>query len=63
MIELKKVVKEAEPRENRERTVTDKYSIETSVAFWKEYFRSPRTKRRRTKLTEAEKLQTMDRSN
>ena len=56
MIEIKKVVKEVEPRENREVTVTDKYSIETSVAFWREYFRSPRTKRRRTKLTEVEKV-------
>ena len=52
MIEIKKLVEEAEPQENREITVADKYSIETSVAFWREYFRSPRPKQRRAKLTE-----------
>ena len=56
MIEIKKLVEEAEPRENREVTVTDQYSIETSVAFWREYFRSPRPKKRRAKLTEVEKV-------
>ena len=56
MIEIKKLVEEVEPRENREVTVTDTYSIETSVAFWREYFRSTRPKRRRAKLTEAEQV-------
>ena len=56
MIEIKKLVKETEPQKNREVTVTDRYAIETSVAFWREYFRSPRPKRLRAKLTEAEKV-------
>ena len=56
MTEIKKLAKEAEPQENREVTVTDKYSIETSVAFWQEYFRSPRPKRWRAKLTVAEQV-------
>lgn len=54
MIEIKKLLKEAEPQGKREVAVTDKYSIETSVAFWREYFRSPRPKQRRAKLTEVE---------
>lgn len=56
MTEVTKLVEEIEPQENREVTITDKYSIETSVAFWREYFRSPRPKRRRTKLAEAEQV-------
>ena len=52
MIEVKKLVEKAEPQENREVTGADKYSIETSVAFWREYLRSPRPKRRRAKRTE-----------
>jgi hypothetical protein len=56
MIEIKKLVEEAEPQGKREVTVTDKYSIDTSVAFWREYFRSPRPKQRRAKLTEAEQV-------
>lgn len=54
MTEVKKLAEEAEPQV--EVAVNDKYSIETSVAFWREYFRSPRPKRRRAKLTEAEQV-------
>jgi hypothetical protein len=54
MIKVKKLVEEIEPQENMEVIVTDKFSIETSVTFWREYFSSRGPRRRRAKPTEAE---------
>jgi hypothetical protein len=56
MTDVKKLVEEAEVQEGMEVAVTDKYSIETSVAFWREYFRSPRPKRHRAKRIVAEQV-------
>lgn len=56
MTEVKKLVKEIERQENMKVAVTDKFSIETSVTFWREYFISRRPRPRRAKLTEAEQV-------
>jgi hypothetical protein len=56
MIEVKKLVEEIERQENMEVTVTDKFSIETSVTFWREYFSSRGARRWRAKPTEAEQV-------
>jgi len=56
MIEVKKLVEEIERQDNMEVTVTDKFSIETSVTFWREFFSSRGPRRRRAKPTEAERL-------
>ena len=56
MIEVKKLAEEIERQENMEVTVTDKFSIETSVTFWREYFSSRALRRRRAKPTDAEQV-------
>ena len=56
MTEVKKLVKEIERQENMEVTVTDKFSIETNVTFWREFFSSRGPRRRRAKPTEAEQI-------
>jgi hypothetical protein len=55
MTKVENMVKETERQENRKVAVTDdKFSIETSVTFWRDYFNSGRPRRRRAKLKEAE---------
>ena len=55
MTKAENIVKETERQENRKVAVTDdKFSIETSVMFWRDYFNSRRPKRRRAKPTEVE---------
>ena len=55
MTKVENLVKETERQENRKVAVTnDKFSTETSVMFWRDYFNSGRPRRRRAKPTEAE---------
>lgn len=53
---VEKLVNEIERQENTKVTVTDKFSIETNVAFWQENLNSRRPRRRRVKPTETEQV-------
>lgn len=53
---VEKLVKDIERQGNMKVTVTDKFSIETSVAFWQKYLNSRRPRGWRVKPTEAEQV-------